>query len=230
MAKYKSNFYEALNFESAATYEMVACEGPIPAEGTWPDGRPKDPNFKWTLNELWTGGDLNCWYYIDQKFGERMASKGIVPGVQFQLYKQGTGKDTRYYERVVGGAATPQAPVNPAAMLPTAPQANIPQMAQATPAVAPAGNISLYDLEALMGRCLEQSLALWTGLGIQHTSDNVQAVGNALFIEANRKGLAGSVKETAPPAPAPQQAPQQAPQAAPAPQQGFQPDSDDLPF
>jgi hypothetical protein len=225
MAKYKKDLFEALNFETAPTYRLVCPAEIIASEGHWPDGKPKPNQAKVTLDELWPGGEAARFYYFDEKFYHRMGEKGITPGSTFQMYRQGQGKDSRYYMQVLEQAT--QAPPTPGSQV--APPPGPAQGLTITPAAPtgftpPSAAASPYEVSALLGWCLSEAIELWKNSGLDHNCDNIQATASTLFIQTAKMGLYSSIAETPVLTNAtPQATPNNAPPALP-------PQEEDLPF
>lgn len=224
MAKYKKDLFEALNFETAPTYRLVCPAEIIAGEGHWPDGKPKPNQAKVTLDELWPGGEAARFYYFEEKFYHRFAEKGITPGSTFQMYRQGQGKDSRYYMQVLEQAA-PQALTPPVAQ--TAGVQAPPAASQVAPTqgfTPPSAAASPYEVSALLGWCLSEAIELWKNSGLDHNCDNIQATASTLFIQTAKMGLYSSIAETPVLTNAtPQATPNNAPPALP-------PQEEDLPF
>lgn len=233
MAKYKKDLFEALNFETAPTYGLVCPAEIIASEGHWPDGKPKPNQAKVTLDELWPGGEAARFYYFEEKFYHRFAEKGITPGSTFRMYRQGQGKDSRYYMQVLNQVA-PQALTPPAAqtagaqVAPPQAQGFTPPAPPVPPApqgfTPPSAAASPYEVSALLGWCLSEAIELWKNSGLDHNCDNIQATASTLFIQTAKMGLYSSIAETPVLTNAtPQATPNNAPPALP-------PQEEDLPF
>lgn len=137
--------------------------------------------------------------YATAALHDRLQQVGTPKGVTLQISKIEVD-ETRKGWRIADAQgnelysdATPPQPTPAEAPPPPKPNGNPVDPTPVHAATNANPNLTLDDLAALMGGCMERALTLWTALepdaDLPWTPENIQATANTLFIEANRRGI-----------------------------------------
>ncbi len=128
--------------------------------------------------------------YATEKLHKALQEAGVQGGSRLVIVKEDKGNRTVW--KVTPAGNPPASSPTPPAQAPPADsgsQQADPKGPETAGSGASGSETLAGGLFGLMARCLRESLKAWQWLGFDFTADNVQACGNALFIECNRRGV-----------------------------------------
>ncbi|GEM_PF-2382457 len=147
--------------------------------------KPNDFNGRRTMQYLYTVevDGTKDYLYAEKELHELLQAAGVRKGSCFTITRVKEGKQVSWKVEPAGSSSP-----TPPSQAASAAQAD--SKGPETGAPASSGAEALAGgLFGLAARCLRESFKAWQWLGMNFTSDNVQATANTLFIGCNDRGI-----------------------------------------